>query len=377
MKIALLTDGLFPDLIGGVQKHSHLLIKYFSKNNIYVDVFYIKNNLNHSSLYQEDYNLKYLNFFEFKMPSTFYFPGHYVYNSYKLSKLYYKKLKLNSYDFIYAQGITSWYLLKKHPKKNNLISNLHGLNPYQVSANKTESLKQVLFKIPMSTIIKLSKYHISLGGKLESILLNNGVKSDSIFTIPNAVESSWIIKKLSNKKLDKLKFVFIGRYERLKGIEEIFKVINKLINKYNFEFHFIGGIPKDKRIYNDSFVYYDIIKNPEVIKNILIDSDILVCPSYSEGMPTVILEAMACGCAIIATDVGAVKTMVNDENGYLISNINIEEGLEKAIISSIIEKNSIFNKKLNSLNKVKKEFTWDIIINKTIDMMKTLSIKKS
>jgi len=86
---------------------------------------------------------------------------------------------------------------------------------------------------------------------------------------------------------------------------------------------------------------------------------------------------MACGCAIIATDVGAVKTMVNDENGYLISNINIEEGLEKAIISSIIEKNSIFNKKLNSLNKVKKEFTWDIIINKTIDMMKTLSIKKS
>ena len=31
MKIALLTDGLFPDTIGGIQKHSHLLVKYFSK----------------------------------------------------------------------------------------------------------------------------------------------------------------------------------------------------------------------------------------------------------------------------------------------------------------------------------------------------------
>tara|TARA_B100000579_G_C22608735_1_gene746208 strand:- start:208 stop:309 length:102 start_codon:yes stop_codon:yes gene_type:complete len=33
-------------------------------------------------------------------------------------------------------------------------------------------------------------------------------------------------------------------------------------------------------------------------------------------MSTVILEAMACGCAIITTDVGAVKTMVNDENSW-------------------------------------------------------------
>jgi len=377
MKIALLTDGLFPDVIGGVQKHSHLLIKYFSKNNIYVDVFYIKNDLNNASLKLKDYNLKYLNFFEFKMPSTFYFPGHYLYNSYKLSKLYYQKLELNSYDFIYAQGLTPWYLLKKQPRKNNLISNLHGLNPYQVTANKVEALKQILLKIPLSTIIKLSRYHISLGGRLESILLNNGAKSDSIFTIPNAVESSWVIKKLSSRKSDKLKFVFVGRYERLKGIEEIFKVINKLINEYNFEFHFLGGIPKDKRIYNDSFFFHGIIENPEIIKNILIDSDILVCPSYSEGMPTVILEAMACGCAIIATDVGAVKTMVNDENGWLINNINIEAELEKAIISSILEKKTIFNKKLNSLKKVKKGFTWDIIIHKTIDMMKTISIKNS
>ena len=44
MKIALLTDGLFPDSIGGIQKHSHSLVKYFSKNNIYVDVYYVKNN---------------------------------------------------------------------------------------------------------------------------------------------------------------------------------------------------------------------------------------------------------------------------------------------------------------------------------------------
>ena len=375
MKIALLTDGLFPDTIGGVQKHSHMLIKYFSQNNIYIDVFYTKNSLNQSSINVKEYNLKYLNFFEFKMPSTFYFPGHYVYNSYRLSKLYYQKLKLSSYDFIYAQGYTSWYLLKKEPYKNNLISNLHGLNAYQLTANIFEAFKLLICKIPTNTIIKNSKHQISLGGELESILLKNGDKNESIFTIPNAIESSWIIEKISDIKSDKLKFVFVGRYERIKGLKELFKVINKLTTIYSFEFHFIGEIQTNKQINNNNFFYHGTIKDTEVVKKILINSDILVCPSYSEGMPTVILEAMACGCAIIATDVGAVNTMVNDKNGWLINKVNIKKELEKAMISCFLEKKILFNKKINSVDRVKKEFTWDIIIHKTIDMMETIRNK--
>ena len=377
MKIALLTDGLFPDSIGGVQKHSHLLAKYFSKNNIHIDVFYVRENLDFFSIDKKEYNLDYLSLLEFKMPSTLYFPGHYLYNAYRLSKLYYQKLKLKSYDFIYAQGFTSWYLLKKQPFKHNLISNLHGLEMYQFANNKIEYLKKLILKIPSNTIIKKSRYTVSLGGKLESILLKNGANRQSIFKLPNAIESSWIIKKLSNERLDKLKFVFIGRYEKRKGLDEILKIVKKLVTIFDFEFHFIGEIPKDKQIQNDNFFYHGIIKNPELIKKTLILSDILVCPSYSEGMPTVILEAMACGCAIIATNVGAVSTMVSDENGWLIDNSNIEKHLEKAMTISINEEKKLFNKKLNSLKKVKNEFTWDIIIQKTIDTIKTLSVKNS
>ena len=58
-------------------------------------------------------------------------------------------------------------------------------------------------------------------------------------------------------------------------------------------------------------------------------------------MPTVILEAMACGCAIIATDVGAVKTMVNEKNGSLIKNDDIVTELEKAIKNYFIKKRNI------------------------------------
>ena len=306
------------------------------------------------------------------MPKSLYFPGHYIYNSYRLSKLYYRKLNIKSYDFIYAQGLTSWYFLNENPHDLNLISNLHGLNAYQAVADKFELLKLFLHRIPCKTIIKNSKYQISLGGFLKDILIKNGAKKSSILTIPNAIESSWLLNEISKKDTDVLKFVFIGRYERTKGLKEILKVAGKLISQYTFEFHFIGEIPENNKVINDNFIYHDIIKNSEKIRSILIDSDILVCPSYSEGMPTVILEAMASGCAIIATDVGAVGTMVNQENGWLISNINLESQIEKAMISSIIEKKKLYKKKIYSLEKVKNEFTWDDIIKKKIKILKKL-----
>ena len=97
-----------------------------------------------------------------------------LYNSFRLSKKYYQKLKLKPYDFIYAQGFTSWYFLKKQPFQENLISNLHGLEMYQFSSDKVQLLKKTMLKLPSSTIIKKSRYNVSLGGKLENILLENG-----------------------------------------------------------------------------------------------------------------------------------------------------------------------------------------------------------
>ena len=40
MKISLLTDGIFPYVIGGMQKHSFYLVKYFAKRGIYIDLYH-------------------------------------------------------------------------------------------------------------------------------------------------------------------------------------------------------------------------------------------------------------------------------------------------------------------------------------------------
>ena len=80
-------------------------------------------------------------------------------------------------------------------------------------------------------------------------------------------------------------------------------------------------------------------------KNEIIDNcDILICPSFSEGMPNVILESMARGLAIIASNVGAIPLMVNSENGIIINEINVQ-----SILKSIIDLYSMSNTEIDHL----------------------------
>jgi len=165
---------------------------------------------------------------------------------------------------------------------------------------------------------------------------------------------------------DVRKIVFIGRYERNKGIEELTSVLNMLMDSYTFEFHFIGPIPDNKKISSDKIIYHGLIKEEENIKQILLDADVLVAPSYSEGMPTVILEAMASGCAIIATDVGAVSEEVDISNGWLIEAGDISS-LHKVVIEAIECANeTLLAKKLQSLERIKEKFLWDDVVKQTL-----------
>ena len=363
MRIAILTDAIFPNVIGGIQKHSYLLVKYLVKQNCHVDLYHSKiNKALDITNYFTNNELSRINFIDFVYPNSIRFPGNYIYSSYRLSKLYYNKLKNENYNLIYAQGFTGWYSLFKEPNMTNLISNLHGLNMFQRTANKLETLKQYLLKIPATFIIKSSYKQISLGGKLSNILKSQGAKEDSIVIIPNAIENNWLLGEKSITTNKKLKFIFVGRYDRTKGIQELTEVLKELIYIHDFEFHFIGPIPDSKKIYNEKIIYHGLVKDQNRIKSILTSSDVLVSPSYSEGMPTVILEAMACGNAIITTNVGANSTMVSKANGWLIEG-DIREGLKTAMLDAMtLSKNKYLALKRKSLEIVSNNFVWDKVV---------------
>ena len=99
--------------------------------------------------------------------------------------------------------------------------------------------------------------------------------------------------------------------------------------------------------------------------------DVLIVPSYSEGMPNVILEAMSRGLIILATNVGAISTMVSSSNGILIDYADYD--LFSKSISKILntDDDSLLNKKKCSINKVVDNFVWDRII---IELLKKLNV---
>lgn len=365
MRIAFLTDGIWPDSIGGMQKHSFYLIKYLALNDIKVDVFYAAENANlviKNFNFDETLNIT---FYKINVPNpSINFPGHYLYSSYLFSKNIYKEyLKHQPYEFVYAQGFTSWYFCKKGIKVG---SNLHGLEMFQFTKGLKHKLIQFLMRIPAKYIIKNSDVSFSLGGKLTQILEHN--KAKKVLVTPIGIDENWLTEP--NSKDTTTQFVFIGRNEWRKSVVSIFSCINEM-SELNFHFHFIG-INQPENFNSKKVTFYGEIKDSEKIKSIIKQCDVLVCPSLAEGMPTVILEAMACGLAIIATDTGATSLLVNNKNGDLIEVNNLIQ-LKQSLIRFInMKKDELFQLKMESHYLVKNQYLWSNSVKTTIQAIKSV-----
>jgi glycosyltransferase involved in cell wall biosynthesis len=236
----------------------------------------------------------------------------------------------------------------------------------EIGENWKNAIRSRLLRIPAKKIIKKSKSQVSLGGKLTGILIKNGASKNSIYKIPNGIDKSWIIdrKSLEKNSSELVQFTFVGRNERRKGIIEIEEALNTLLEQNeDFNFNFVGLNESDLKIRSSKIKFFGLVRNEEEIKNILDKTDVLVCPSYSEGMPTVILEAMSRGCAIMATDVGAVSELVDEHNGRLIQG-DIISGLQEGFRNFLrCNNDQLYSMKQKSIQKVKKDYTWDKVID--------------
>jgi len=351
-----------------------------AKKGIYVDIYnFVEHNeeMIESLVDFSNDELKYINHYCIKLRKIAKFPGHYLVESYYLSRDFYDIfIESNGADFIYAQGFSGWYYAKQRAKRAELPPigiNFHGLEMYQKSLSARNHIENFIFRYFVKDIIRLADFSFSLGGKLTPIL--NSITKNRIIEIPIGIDSKWLTDRDIEAKKPIREFVFIGRYEKRKGLKVLMKIIEDIADRYDFKFHFIGDIPSSLRLDLDNIVYHGIINSEDMIRDILYSSDILVLPSYSEGMPTVILEAMASGCAIIATDVGAVSQEVDSGNGWLVEAGDIPS-LKGAIVAAIeSEDELLINKKRNSIQKIKDKFLWESVIEETISKIE-LAIKK-
>jgi len=370
MKIALLTDGIHPYVIGGMQKHSYYLAKELAKQGHSVYLFHCNESAYDATQLEffsaeEKANIK---GFLIPFPRKNYFPLHYIYESYKYSQAIANALEpvLPEMDFIFAQGFSAWDLLNKKKLKNlpPIAVHFHGLEMFQKIPSVKSIINSFFLRRAVRKNLTMADYAISYGGKITAIL-NRIVDKSKIWEIPAGIEKSWFLDTAPTVS-NKVRFVFIGRYERRKGIPELNEAITGLLRDHSFSFEFIGDIPQKHRVLYPTIKYHGKVTSENEIKQILSHCDVLVCPSYAEGMPNVIMEAMACSLAVIATNVGAVSVLVDQDNGWLIKDPAVKSISGAMQAAMAIQDNSLQQKKINSSAKIKNGFSVEEVTNKLI-----------
>jgi glycosyltransferase involved in cell wall biosynthesis len=160
--------------------------------------------------------------------------------------------------------------------------------------------------------------------------------------IPNGVnpEKFKPMKKLREKN-ERIKIIWRGRISPEKG----YYIINEL-KKY-FDFIEFPYVPYEKLP-----LFYN-------------SADVFVLPSFYEGMPLTVLEAMACGLPVVAFRVGGLPDCVFDDiNGYLVKPGNLKELIEK--IKLAYENKERLGK--NGRLLVEKIFNWKYVVDRYIEL---------
>ncbi len=309
MHLLFLADGLFPFVVGGMQKHSTMLIKHLSPLVDQITVCTCgeinapppsEEEILDSLVTSKD-NIQVLTC-TFKDKGKL--PGHYLRASRKLSLAFLNLAgDLFQYDCVYAQGLTGNAFLGKHSR---LMVNLHGLNMFQPAYSLGELLVKLMMRPTFRHQIRQSWKVVSLGGKLGDMLKANGASDEQVVQLSNGVDDVWFDKPIGGSKGNGIRFLIVGRNEYQKGFHILRKALSLL--KKPIELHLVGDWPKLEPTHHN-LTYHGIVRDQNPIMDIIDSCDALLLPSLSEGMPTVVLEAKARGLQVIATDVGAMKEL--------------------------------------------------------------------
>ena len=159
---------------------------------------------------------------------------------------------------------------------------------------------------------------------------------------------------------------YIVRLVYGKGVQDLLSIFPEL--KGNVQLIIVGDGPYRHELealacqVNSSNIVFSGEQRPENIPDILKDTDIFVNPSYSEGLPTSVLEACAAGCAVVATDVGGTNEIILDGSTGFLVNPGDRQGLVERINFLLENKSTRDTLGKNAKAYVMDAFSWELVM---------------
>ena len=336
--------------ISGAEKQLLLLLKNINKASFHVEVCC----LDGQGPFTTAVSSLGIKFFSFKRKSSF--------DVYRLFSLY-KLIKQNDYDLLVSfcwsanqySRIASFFTNKKHIacerghdyKKNSLENKILKL------------LDPISMKIVFNSRVQMESYRKYIKDKPERLLcIYNSV---NIYQV-NQLAIEHFYKKFSidnNKKI----IGTVGNFSEHKNFDMFIEVCENIHKKYkNISFIAIGDGPQRKK-------YENIIRYKKLEKVIITTGyindiyeiislfDIFLLTSDWEGMPNVIMEAMAGKVPVVSTSIDGCKELIDDKkNGFLVKKNDIEHMCSNVQI--LIEQEDVYNEVVsNAFEKISKNYT--------------------
>jgi len=285
------------------------------------------------------------------------------------------------------QIITSIYIIKISNKVDIIIYLAYPFYFIPLITSKIFGIKgiELLTRSKRTTRNKILKFYLDNNEKFVFSLLD-GISPESPSLIQELNLNRFEEKLLPycsryvklNEKFTKINnreniIGYIGRLREEKGIIEFIESIPRILNERQDVKFLIGGegdlsswvekeINKLRDVYDADINFVRWIPHTNIY-DYLNNLKILVIPSRSEGLPTIILEAMANGTPVLAMPVGGIKDLIEDnENGFFLQSYSSES--IKLGVLKILESSNIDLVSINAINTIKTQFTFDKAIER-------------
>jgi glycosyltransferase involved in cell wall biosynthesis len=284
----------------------------------------------------------------------------------------------NEYDIAQCFGIfyhTTAAVIMKYLYKKKVI------NRIECAGEKGDlrRIKKIKFRFLITFTWKKVDKLIAISREIYNDLINCGVHKEKIASIPNSVDTEYFTPSEIKIWKNPFQILFVGRLTEQKGVGVLLEALKNIITKgYNdLLLTIVGDGDLRKELENmalnlDLKKYVTFTGYKMDVMQYYRTSHILVLPSNWEGLPLVLLEGMACGLPIVASDLRGNREGIEDGiNGYLFAPGNKDQLSEKIIFLINYPEKA---KHMGQINREKSvtQFSTRTVFNKYVELYKSL-----